>query len=294
MRLAIVGYGNLGKSLEKTIIHNDNIQLTAIYSRRTLDNKMYRPLQSITQHVDFDVVLNALGSYDDARQYAPLLAKFDTVDSFDTHASIAEYKEQLNKLNGDRIAIVGAGWDPGILSLIRGTFSLGNTPVTVWGNGISQGHSNAVRNIDGVIDAVQFTVPKNNYKTIIQNGEHNSANLHDRLCYVACVEEDKDNVKRQIKDMPNYFVDYNTTVKFVTPAEVRQLKQDTSHCGQVFCSGNGYVASACLKLDCNTDLTAQVMLMYAQAVAKLKQYNYHGALDVFDIPLKYIAGSNLV
>lgn len=294
MRLAIVGYGNLGKSLEQAIESTDGLSLTAVYSRRNLDNKKYRPLEQITRDDDFDVALIALGSYNEVSQYAKLFARFDSVDSFDTHAKMATYKDELNALNQDRIAIVGAGWDPGTLSLIRGVFSLGNTPVTVWGKGVSQGHSNAIRSIAGVIDAVQFTVPKVDCEQLIEAGETDGKKLHDRLCYVACVQSDREQIKAQIVNMPNYFEGYDVRIEFVTPAEVRQLKTDTSHCGQVYCLANGYKAYASLKLDCNTALTAQVMLRYARAIPQLKKDGYKGALDVFDIPLKYVADSELV
>lgn len=294
MRLAIVGYGNLGKSLEQAIEKSEELDLTAIYSRRNLDNKKYRPLQNIERDNDFDAAMIALGSYNEAGEYAKLFARFDTVDSFDTHAQIANYKKALTALNPNRIAIVGAGWDPGTLSLARGSFSLGNTPITVWGKGVSQGHSNAIRSIAGVIDAVQFTVPKHNCEQLIEAGETDCKRLHDRLCYVACVQSDREQIREQIANMQNYFEGYDVTVEFVTPAEVRQLKADTSHRGQVYCAGEGYKAYASLSLVCNTDLTAQVMLRYAQAIPQLKHDGFKGALDVFDIPLKYVADKELV
>lgn len=294
MILAIVGYGNLGKSLEKEINSQSDLNLTAIYSRRSIDNKLYRPLRQIANDSDFDVALVALGSYGDVREYAKLLKKFDTVDSFDTHAQIDEYKRELNALNENRIALVGLGWDPGLLSVARGCFSMNNDAVTLWGKGISQGHSNAVRSIAGVIDAVQFTVPKPNAEQLIEGGETDSKKLHDRLCYVACVENDKEQIAKQIKSMPNYFEGYDVEVKFVTPAEVRQLKEDTRHCGQVFCCGDGYKTYAGITLNCNTELTAKVMLHYARAIPQLKQDGYKGALDAFDIPLKYVADRKLI
>lgn len=294
MRLVIVGYGNLGKSLEKAIENNPDLQLSAVYSRRSLDNAKCRPLQSIGKTNDFDVALIALGSYNEAQAYSELLARFDTVDSFDTHAVMQHYKKELTSLNKERISIIGAGWDPGMLSLVRGAVSLNNTPVTVWGRGISQGHSNAIRCIAGVIDAVQLTVPKDNYRELLEQGERESNKLHDRVCYVACVNSDKEDIERQIKTMPNYFADYNTIVKFVTPSEIRQLKTDTSHKGHVYCKGDDYKVNAELQLNCNTDLTAQIMLTYAQAIPRLRNDGYSGALDVFDIPLKYVTNCNYI
>lgn len=294
MKLSIVGYGNLGKSLERAINGQNDLELIAIYSRRNLDNARYRPLSEIERDDETDVMLIALGSYSDVREHAQKLAKFDTVDSFDTHAVMDVYKQELTKLNKNRLALVGLGWDPGLLSIARGCLSLGNDVVTVWGRGISQGHSNAIRSIDGVIDAVQFTIPKANYETLVTNGETDVRKLHDRLCYVACVESDKESVERQIKNMPDYFDGYDVTVNFVSPMEVRELKKDTRHCGQVYCMGKGYKAKTSIKLDCNTELTAQVMLRYARALPQLKKDGYLGALDAFDIPLRYVAHRGLI
>lgn len=294
MKLAIIGYGNLGKSLEKAIEQDCATELVGIYSRRSLDNGRYRPLAEIAKAKDVDVLLIAQGSWHDVRENAELFKQFDTVDSFDTHADINSYKAQLNGINRDRICIVGAGWDPGTLSLIRGVASVAGTPVTMWGRGISQGHSNAVRSIAGVLDAVQFTVPKVDCKAKLEQGITDSAKLHDRLVYAACVEQDKEEVEQKIKSIPNYFADYDTTVQFVTPSEIRQLKGDTRHRGQVYCKGRGYTMDCTLNVDCNTDLTATIMLKYAKAIAQLKRDGYTGALDVFDIPLKYVADSHLV
>lgn len=294
MKLAIVGYGNLGKSLERAIEKDTKHSLVAVYSRRNLDNAKFRPLPKISEDGDFDAALIALGSYDDAKRYAPLYAKHDTVDSFDTHAEIPRYKDMLNGLNTERVAIVGAGWDPGTLSLARGIFSLSGEPVTVWGKGISQGHSNAIRSIAGVIDAVQFTLPAADCEQLIEGGERDVKKLHKRLCYVACVQSDCERVKKSIVSMLNYFDGYDVEVRFVTPAEVRRLKEDTSHCGQVYCAGNGVNAYAKVSLECNTALTAQIMLRYLEAIPQLKRDGYKGALDVFDVPLKYVADRTLV
>ena len=295
LKLAIVGYGNLGKSLEKEIGKTNDLELVAIYSRRNLDNKKYRPLKQIGSDSDFDVALLALGSYNEICEYAPLFEKLDTVDSFDTHAKIAEYKNQLNKVKKDSLAVISTGWDPGLLSLARGVFSVGaNSCVTLWGEGVSQGHSNAIRAIRGVIDAVQFTKPKDNALALIEEGETNGTKLHDRICYVACVEADKESIKQQIIEMPNYFADYDTTVIFCPPQQVRELKERTSHRGQVVCHGEGFCAKTDVQLDCNTDYTAKIMLSYARAIPQLKKDGYRGALDVYDVPMRYLADNRLI
>ena len=295
MRLAIVGYGNLGKSLEKEIAKQQDMTLTAIYSRRNIDHEMYRPLKSIVEANDFDVALLSLGSYNEIMEYAPLFAHLDTVDSFDTHAKISEYKASLNATKKNSLSIISTGWDPGLLSLARGVFSIGGGDnVTLWGEGVSQGHSNAVRSIKGVIDAVQFTCPKSDAEQKILQGERDSSKLHDRICYVACVSSDKERIVSEIVNMPNYFKGYDTKVIITTPQEIRELKQRTAHRGQVVSVGEGFCVKTDVQLDCNTDYTAKIMLHYAKAIPQLKADGYRGALDVYDIPLRYLADRKLI
>ena len=295
MKLAIVGYGNLGKSLEKEIEKRADMTLTAIYSRRNLNHAKYRPLKDIALPCDFDVALLALGSYNEIAEYAPLFTRLDTVDSFDTHVQIAEYKAHLNETKKNSLSIISTGWDPGLLSLARGVFSVGGSDVvTLWGEGVSQGHSNAVRQIRGVIDAVQFTCPKPTAEQDIKNGERDSAKLHARICYVSCVEADKERIQQEIVNMPNYFKGYDTKVIFTTTQEVRELKNRTAHRGQVISIGEGFSVKTDVQLDCNTDYTAKIMLHYAKALPKLKSDGYRGALDVYDIPLRYLADTKLI
>ena len=295
MKVAIVGYGNLGKSLETELDGRQDMTLTAIYSRRNLDNGKYRPLKDIGSSCDFDVALLALGSYNEITEYAHLFAKLDTVDSFDTHAKIAEYKRELNTTKKDNLSIISTGWDPGLLSLARGVFSIGGAEsVTLWGEGVSQGHSNAIRSIRGVIDAVQFTCPKPSAEQDVLGGQRDSAKLHDRTCYVACISTDKERVEQEIVNMPYYFKDYDTKVIFTSPQQVRELKNRTSHRGQVFSIGQGFCVKTDVQLDCNTDYTAKIMLHYAKAIPMLKADGYRGALDVYDIPLRYLADTKLI
>lgn len=293
-KFAIIGYGNLGKSLEQELKKDADAELRAVYSRRNLDNALYRPLGEINRHSDFDVCLVALGSLSDVEQYAETLAKFNTVDSFDVHARIPRYKERLNKLKRSGISIISAGWDPGLLSLIRGISSVGGGKCsTVWGAGISQGHSNALRSIDGVIDAVQFTVPKDNVEKLVFEGKEGKE-THKRVCYVACVEADKRSVHDAIVNMPDYFEGYETEVNFCSAQEVRELKKRTEHKGQVFSFGDGYEWNSQVRLRNNAEYTAKIMLAYAKAIPALLRDGYSGALDPFDIPLKYLADSILI
>lgn len=295
LKLSIVGYGNLGKSLEKEIEKRSDLELIAIYSRRQLEHVKFRPLNDIAKYDDCDVTLLALGSYGDVLRYAKSFSHLDTVDSFDTHAKIGEYKALLNTIKPNRVSIISTGWDPGLLSLVRGVFSMGaHTCATLWGEGVSQGHSNAIRTIDGVIDAVQFTVPKANAKDLIARGITDGKKLHDRLCYVACEKGCENRVESEIVNMENYFVGYDVKVVFCSTDEVARLKRKTEHRGQVLTVGDGFKTHSEVALECNPDYTAKIMLCYAKAVPQLKKDGYRGALDVFDVPMRYLADKNLI
>ena len=295
LNLAIVGYGNLGKSLEKEIAKNDGFELVAIYSRRAIAHEKYRPLEDIVKYRDCDVALLAIGSFNDIMRYADMFNHLDTVDSFDTHAKIGEYKALLNTAKPNNLSIISTGWDPGLLSLVRGVLSTGACEcTTLWGEGVSQGHSNAIRTINGVIDAVQFTKPKENAIELVRQGVTDSKKLHDRLCFVACEQGQRERIKSEIVHMVDYFEGYNTTVTFCSEEEIACLKRKTNHRGQVVTTGEGFTTHAEVNLDCNTDYTAKIMLEYAKAVPKLKFDGYRGALDVFDIPMRYIAKSELI
>lgn len=295
LKLAVIGYGNLGKSLEKEIAKNSEMELVAIYSRRELTHAKYRPLDDVDQYHDCDVALLAMGSYGDIVPYAESFKHLDTVDSFDTHAKIGEYKLMLNAMKSDRLSIISTGWDPGLLSLVRGVFSIGATRyATLWGEGVSQGHSNAIRAIEGVIDAVQFTKPKENAIELIRQGETDVKKLHDRLCFVACEQSQQEAIRQEIIHMVNYFDGYNTEVTFCSEQEIARLKEKTAHKGQVVTIGQGFATHSEVMLDCNTDYTAKIMLEYAKAVPQLKADGYKGALDVYDIPMRYLARKELI
>ena len=293
----ILGYGNLGKSLEKSLQKNDNFDLKVIFSRRNLDNKLYAPAKQIESYAgQLDVLFVALGSYNDIANNVNAFAPFDTVDSFDTHAKITDYKGLLESAKPNTISLCATGWDPGVLSIARGIFSLGNAEVyTFWGRGISQGHSNALRAIKGVLDAVQITEPRKEALQSAQRGEFVPENQrHQRICYVACVESEKEQVEKEIKQMPHYFCGQQVSVNFCSVNEIRKIKQNTAHAGRVIACGEGYNVETHLHVDCNTDYTAQIMLAYAKAIPQLKKDGYLGALDPFDIPLKYLCDSKLL
>lgn len=280
MKIAVVGYGNIGKSLEKLASKDSAVQLTAIVSRRRLDNKLFVPWTDVDS-VDADVALLALGSYDDIERNVFRFAKFHTVDCFDTHEKLAEHKRLLNVAKPNKISLCATGWDPGILSIVRAAIGItGTLPVTQWGKGISQGHSNALRSIPGVLDAVSVTLP--------------ATDGQKRICYVACVNRDKEQIADAIRNMPHYFKGQNVELVFCTTAEVRNVKNDTEHAGQVFAYNDDFEAQFRIQMKNNCDFTARIMLAYAKIVPQLEKDGYLGALDPLDLPLKYLVPDTLV
>ena len=295
MRVAIVGYGNVGKAL-KTVVQSDrDLQLVGVFSRRKLSLVEYLPFDELTKYRGaIDVLLVALGSYNDVVENAQNFVGFDTIDCFDNHAKIPAYKCLLNKINSKNLSIVATGWDPGILSVVRALFHFDAPPTTIWGEGISQGHSNALRTIAQVIDGVQFTLPIKNATELAKTGQVDATKLHQRVCYVACVESAKTQVERKIKSMPYYFDGYDTKVVFCTPQEVRKLKQKTAHRGHVVASGNEYCCEAHVSMQNNALFTAKIMTRYAKILPKLKADGYLGAIDVLDIPPRYLTENNVL
>ncbi len=296
LNVAIAGYGNLGKSLEENVLRDKDLNLRAVFSRRCLDNVRYVPMKDAAKFAGkIDVVLLALGSYNDIAENCSLFAPFHTVDSYDTHAKIGEYKHLLSTVKPNTISVCATGWDPGILSLARGLFDAGGKVTTFWGKGISQGHSNALRSISGVLDAVEITVPKGGaVNEVTDDKEVDENKRHKRLCYVSCVEADKQRVESEIRSMPDYFANQETEIVFCSCSEVRKIKENTSHKGMVIANGDGYKAKISLELESNTDFTAKIMLRYAKAIPQLAKNGYLGALDPFDIPMKYIANTKLI
>lgn len=297
LKAGILGYGNLGKSLEKTLLALEDFQLQAIFSRRNIDNTLFQPTKRISDYKGkLDVLFLALGSYNDIAENVSTFADFDTVDSFDTHAKIADYKRLLESVKPSTISVCATGWDPGVLSVARGIFSVGGANVTTfWGKGISQGHSNALRAIRGVLDAVEITSPLDDAIQSAKQGKNVGEKCrHERICYVACVEADKARVEKEIREMPNYFAGQQVIIHFCTVSEIRQIKLNTQHAGKVIACGDGYFTETQLNIDCNTDFTAKIMVAYAKAIPHLKRDGYLGALDPFDIPLKYLAEGSLI
>lgn len=301
IKIGIVGYGNLGKSVEKNIKKEKDLELVAILTRRNIKEVKSRShieaLKNILEWKDkIDVMILCGGSSSDLPNQAPeILQNFNTVDSFDTHARIPQYLDTLDKIAKQykKTAIISAGWDPGIFSMQRllaeAILPNGETN-TFWGPGVSQGHSEAIRKIDGVIDGIQYTIPKEDalkmarerIKLLTTKGKHL------RKCYVVAKDgENKTKIEDIIKNMPYYFSDYETEVEFIDKKEMRKHRK-MPHGGYVIRNGktgeNKQLIEYKLKLESNPDFTANIMLAFARANYKLQQEKQYGAKTVFDIP----------
>ena len=308
MRAAIYGYGNLGKGVECAIKYNPDIELVGIFTRRPPsalkpifeDTKVYS-VDDILNFTDkIDVLIICAGSATDLPEMTPALAKhFNVVDSFDTHARIPEHFEKCDKaaLESGHIALISAGWDPGLFSIARLYASVAlpeGKDYTFWGRGISQGHSDAIRRIEGVVDARQYTVPIESAISRVRDGECpelKTAEKHLRECYVVAEDgADKARIEREIKTMPNYFADYETTVTFITSEELSANHKGMPHGGSVIRNGvtgkngeNGHTVEFSLKLDSNPEFTGSVLVAYARAVFRMSERGVSGCKTVFEV-----------
>ncbi len=307
MKLAIYGYGNLGRGVECAVKNAEDMELFGVFTRRppesvktVFDTPVYRADDILKYKNDIDVVIICGGSATDLPAMTPALAEnFCVIDSFDTHAKIPEHFENVNKSaqEGGNLALISGGWDPGMFSLARlyGSAILpdGND-YTFWGRGVSQGHSDAIRRIEGVKDARQYTVPIEDALTRVRNGENpqlTTREKHLRECYVVAEEgADLKRIENEIKTMPNYFADYDTTVTFITQEELMKNHSGIPHGGFVIRSGttgqngeNHHIIEYSLKLDSNPEFTASVLVAFARAVVKMKARGETGAITVFDV-----------
>lgn len=304
IKVGIVGYGNLGRGVEKALKQNSDMELRAIFSRRNPDDVA---AASGVVHIselekykgDIDVLILCGGSATDLPQQGPeLAAMFNTVDSFDTHAKIPEYFDTVNAsaAKGGNVSVISTGWDPGLFSLSRllgqAILPEGNE-YTFWGKGVSQGHSDAIRRVNGVKGGVQYTIPVESAVDRVRKGENpqlSTKEKHMRECYVVAEEgADLAQIEREIKEMPNYFVDYETKVHFISEEELKANHSAMPHGGNVLRSGrtgenNTQIIEFGLKLDSNPEFTASVLVAYARAAYKLSQAGESGARTVFDIP----------
>ena len=311
IRVAIAGYGNLGKGIESQLPKNPDMELVCIFTRRDpskLQTKSSVPVVNINDATNWkdkiDVVFLCGGSATDLPTQGPLFASmFNTVCSFDTHAKALDYSKSLSEatLNSNTIAMMSIGWDPGLFSHMRLLIKsiLPNSKVyTFWGEGVSQGHSDAIRRIDGVKDARQYTVPVEAALQRIRNGEtpdFTKREMHKRVCYV--VAEDGANLEKieeEIKNMPNYFDEYDTTVNFISHEELMQNHSKLPHGGTVIgvgetSEGVKQVVEFSLDLDSNPEFTSSVLISYGRATYLMWQNGERGCKNFSDVPPKYLS-----
>ncbi|NLA25021.1 MAG: diaminopimelate dehydrogenase [Bacteroidales bacterium] len=307
-KIAILGYGNIGKGLALACSQNSDIELVGIFTRRKpqdiiADFPVFHASEIIKFKNKIDVVALCGGSAKDLPEQIIEIAKdFNTIDSYDNHANIPEYFEKVNTINlkHKTLSLISVGWDPGLFSLAR---LLGLTIIpegkdyTFWGEGVSQGHSDAIRQIEGVKLAVQHTIPKQNIIDKIKKGDNSdfsATERHERLCFVVADNDAiKKDIESQIKNMPNYFAGYKTTVNFITEEEFLQNHRNMPHGGSVIrtgesANGNKQILEFSLNLESNPEFTSAVLLAYARAVSKLAQEKVIGCKTIFDIPPIYL------
>ena len=314
MKIGILGYGNLGRGVECAIAQNPDAELAAVFTRREpKDVKILTdgvPVMSADDAVKMkdkiDVLIICGGSATDLPVQTPEYAKyFNVIDSFDTHAKIPEHFENVNKaaLDGGNTAIISVGWDPGMFSLARmysNAILTDGCDYTFWGRGVSQGHSDAIRRIDGVVDARQYTVPVPEAVEAVRSGKNptlTTRQKHTRECYVVAEDgADLERIEREIKTMPNYFADYDTTVYFISEEELKRNHSAIPHGGSVIRSGktgvngeNSHVIEYSLKLDSNPEFTASVLVVYARAAYRMNKEGMTGCKTVLDVPPAYLS-----
>ena len=308
IRIGIYGYGNLGRGVESAIRQNQDMELAAVFTRRdpstvkinTQGVKVCHINDAASMTSEIDVMVLCGGSATDLPQQTPEMAKlFNVVDSFDTHAKIPQHFENVDKAarSAGKVGIISVGWDPGMFSLNRmyaGAVLPEGQDYTFWGKGVSQGHSDAIRRIEGVKNAKQYTIPVDKALESGRNGEVpelSTREKHLRECFVVAEEgADLERIENEIKTMPNYFVDYDTTVHFISEEELMRDHSGIPHGGFVIRTGktglnkeNTHVIEYNLKLDSNPEFTASVILAYARAAYKLAANGDCGCKTVFDI-----------
>ena len=313
MKIGIVGYGNLGRGVECAIKQNSDMELFGVFTRRAPETvktltgaKVYRMDDILNYKNEIDVLVICGGSATDLPQQTPYLAEhFNVVDSFDTHAKIPEHFENTDSAaqKGKKIAMISVGWDPGMFSLNR-LYAEAILPngkdYTFWGKGVSQGHSDAIRRIDGVVDARQYTIPIDSAVESVRRGENPELSIrekHLRECFVVASDgADLKRIENEIKTMPNYFADYDTTVHFITAEEMKREHSGIPHGGTVLRSGktglnneNNHIIEYSLKLDSNPEFTSSVLVCYARAAYRMNKEGMSGCKTVFDVAPVYLS-----
>ena len=314
IRLGILGYGNLGKGVECAVRQNEDMELTAVFTRRdpagvsilTEGVSVYPVEEAVKMQDKIDVLILCGGSATDLPVQTPEFVKyFNVVDSFDTHAKLPEHFEAVDAAakESGKVGIISCGWDPGMFSLNR-LYANAILPCgkdyTFWGKGVSQGHSDAIRRIEGVVDARQYTIPVEEALQSVRSGQNpdlTTRQKHTRECFVVAEEgADKARIEEEIKTMPNYFADYDTTVHFISMEELKANHSGIPHGGFVIRTGKtgweeeyGNVIEYSLKLDSNPAFTSSVLVAYARAAYRMAKEGQKGCKTVFDIAPAYLS-----
>ena len=312
-RIGIYGYGNLGRGVELACGQNADMQVVGVFTRRDPASvktatgvPVYATNDVLSMKNDIDVMILCGGSSTDLPTQTPALAAhFNVVDSFDTHAKIPAHVRTVDAAarSAGKTAVISVGWDPGMFSLCRaysGAILPCGKDYTFWGKGVSQGHSDAIRRIEGVQDAKQYTVPVESALAAVRGGENpelTTREKHKRICYVVAKDgADKEKIEREIVTMPNYFADYDTTVHFISQEELNTEHAGLPHGGVVIRSGktgldgeNKHLIEYRLQLDSNAEFTASVLVAYARAAYRLNGEGNFGCKTVLDIPPAYLS-----
>ena len=314
IKVGIYGYGNLGRGIECAIKQNPDMELVAVFTRRDPSTvkilsegvNVYKTEDALKMTDKIDVMILCGGSAKDLPEQTPYLAKyFNVVDSFDTHAKIPEHFSNVDKSckESGKVGIISVGWDPGMFSLNRLYASCilpEGKDYTFWGKGVSQGHSDAVRRVDGVKNGKQYTIPVEKALDEVRSGinpELTTREKHVRECFVVAEEgADLNRIEKEIKEMPNYFADYDTTVHFISEEELQRDHSGIPHGGFVIRSGktgwnkeNNHIIEYSLKLDSNPEFTASVIVAYARACYKMSREGQKGCKTVFDVAPCYLS-----
>jgi len=316
IRIGIYGYGNLGKGVELSIKQNPDLTAVGVFTRRDPQTvktctgiPVYFADEAEKMQDEIDVMILCGGSATDLPKQTPFMAQyFNVVDSFDTHANIPQHVANVEKSAkaAGKTAIVSAGWDPGMFSIARlysGAILPCGKDYTFWGKGVSQGHSDAIRRIEGVLDAKQYTIPVEGALDSVRRGENPTLTTdqkHERECFVVVKEgADKERIEREIKTMPNYFADYHTTVHFISQEELNEKHSGLPHGGVVIRCGetgvnnqNKHFMEYSLKLDSNAEFTASVLVACARATYRMNQEGNTGCKTLFDVPPSYLSSES--
>ena len=317
IKIGILGYGNLGRGVECAVKQNDDMELVAVFTRRNPEDvKILTETATVCNVADvedwkdkIDVMIICGGSATDLPKQTPVYAKmFNVIDSFDTHARIPEHFANVDAAakEGGHVGIISVGWDPGMFSLNRlyaNAILPDGNDYTFWGKGVSQGHSDAIRRVEGVKDGKQYTIPVEAALEAVRNGENpelTTRQKHTRECFVVLEEgADAAKVEEEIKTMPNYFSDYDTTVHFISEEELKANHSGIPHGGFVLRSGktgwdgeNKHLIEYSLKLDSNPEFTASVLIAYARAAYRLASEGQSGCKTVFDIAPAYLSAKS--